>query len=78
MLISYGIGVGLKTHHKIIWGGLLLAGAVPAWTGADPSNIGLVVAGVGVAVSGVFDHRLFVKIFGPAAGKGPKKSDVRA
>jgi len=30
MLISYGIGVGSQTDHKIICGGLLLAGAVPA------------------------------------------------
>ena len=66
MLISYGIGVGLKAHHVIIWGALLVVGAVPVWHGADPGNIGLVLAGVAVMVSGVFDHRLFVHTFGPA------------
>jgi hypothetical protein len=64
MLLSYGVGVGLKTHHIVIWGTLLLAGALPVWNGADPSNIGLFMAGVAVMVSGVFDHRLFVRTFG--------------
>ena len=65
MLVSYAIGVGLKAHHVIIWGTLLVAGALPVWSGADPSNIGLVLAGVALIASGVFDHRLFVHTFGP-------------
>jgi hypothetical protein len=64
MLISYGLGVGLKAHHVIIWGTLLVAGALPVWDGPDPSNIGLVMCGVALSVSGVFDHRLFVRTFG--------------
>jgi hypothetical protein len=64
MLLSYAVGVGLKAHHRIIWGGLLLAGALPVWNGSDPSNIGLVMSGVAVMVSGVFDHRLFIRTFG--------------
>jgi hypothetical protein len=64
MLLSYGVGVGLKAHHAIIWGALLIAGALPVWNGDDPSNIGLLLAGVAVMVSGVFDHRLFVRTFG--------------
>src|SRR5918998_1009710 len=46
MLVSYGLGVGLRPHHVIVWGALLLAGAVPLWTGDDPSNIGVVMAGI--------------------------------
>lgn len=65
MLVSYAIGVGLKTHHVIIWGTVLLVGALPVWDGPDPSNIGLVLAGVAIMLSGVFDHRLFVHTFGP-------------
>ena len=65
MLVSYAIGVGLKAHHVIIWGTLLVLGALPVWNGADPSNIGLVLAGVAIILSGVFDHRLFVRTFGP-------------
>lgn len=66
MLVSYAIGIGLKAHHVVIWGALLVAGALPVWNGADPSNIGLVLAGVAIIVCGVFDHRLFVRTFGPA------------
>ena len=65
MLLSYGFGVGLKAHHVIIWGALLVAGALPVWTGDDPSNTGLWLSGVAVMVCGVFDHRLFVRTFGP-------------
>ena len=78
MLISYGIGVGLKAHHVIIWGTLLVAGALPVWNGADPSNIGLVLAGVAVIVSGVFDHRLFVRTFGPPHAVDYENGDVAA
>jgi hypothetical protein len=66
MLITYAIGVGIKAHHVIIWGTLLVVGAVPLWNGDDPSNIGLVLAGVAMMVTGVFDHRLFVDTFGPS------------
>jgi hypothetical protein len=78
MLISYGIGVGLKAHHMIIWGTLLVAGALPVWNGADPSNIGLVLAGVAVIVSGVYDHRLFVQTFGPPHAVDYENGDVAA
>ena len=43
----------------------LVSGALPVWNGADPSNIGLLLAGVALIASGVFDHRLFVHTFGP-------------
>jgi hypothetical protein len=78
MLISYAAGVGLKAHHVIIWGTLLVAGALPVWNGADPSNIGLVLAGVAVMVSGVFDHRLFVETFGPRKLLDREDGDVAA
>ena len=65
MVVSYAIGVGLKAHHVVIWGTLLVWGALPVWNGTDPSNIGLVLAGVALIASGVFDHRLFVHTFGP-------------
>jgi hypothetical protein len=81
MLISYAIYVGLRAHHVIIWGALLVAGALPVWNGADPSNIsnvGLVLAGVAVMVSGVFDHRLFVHTFGSPRVLDREDSDVGA
>jgi hypothetical protein len=78
MLISYAVGVGLRAHHVIIWGALLVAGALPVWTGADPSNIGLVLAGVAVMVNGVFDHRLFVRTFGSPRSLDLDEGDVGA
>jgi hypothetical protein len=78
MLISYGIGVGLKPHHVIIWGSLLVAGALPVWNGGDPSNIGLVLSGGAIMVSGIFDHRLFVRTFGPSKSVNLENSDAGA
>jgi len=78
MLISYAIYVGLKAHHVIIWGALLVAGALPVWNGADPANVGLVLAGAAVMVSGVFDHRLLVRTFGPPGALDREDSDVGA
>jgi hypothetical protein len=78
MLVSYAIGVGLVTHHVVIWGALLVVGAMPVWTGADPSNIGLVLCGVAVAVCGVLDHRLFVQTFGTPTLPGHADGDAGA
>jgi hypothetical protein len=78
MLIQYAIGVGLRPHHAIIWGAVLITGALPVWTGADPSNIGLVLAGVALMVDGVFDHRLFVQTFGPPKSPSLEERDVGA
>jgi hypothetical protein len=76
MLISFGVAIGVQTHHVIIWGLLVLAGALPVWNGADPSNIGMVMAGVAAMASGVLDHRLFVATFGSAGLVGVGRSDV--
>jgi hypothetical protein len=78
MLVSYAIGVGLKAHHVIIWGTVLVAGALPLWHGPDPGNIGLVICGAGVILTGVFDHRLFVRTFGPPHAIGYENGDVPA
>jgi hypothetical protein len=78
MLASYAIGIGLKVHHLIIWGALLVAGALPVWNGADPSNIGLLLCGAAVIVCGVFDHRLFVHTFGPPRAIDYENGDVAA
>jgi hypothetical protein len=78
MLIQYAIGVGLRPHHVIIWGAVLIAGALPVWTGADPSNIGLLLAGVALIIDGVFDHRLFVQTFGPPKRPSLEERDVGA
>jgi hypothetical protein len=64
MLIHYEMGASLRLHHVVLWGGVLLAGALPVWNGGDPSLAGLVIAGVATVVSGLLDHRLFLRAFG--------------
>ena len=78
MLAYYAITVGLKAHHMIIWGALVVAGLLPVWTGAEPSNIGLVLAGVAVMATGVFDHRLFVRTFGSSKALNLENSNAGA
>ena len=78
MLASYAIGVGLSAHHVVIWGTLLVVGALPVWDGADPGNVGLALAGVAVIVSGLFDHRLFVRTFGSPSALHYENGDAAA
>jgi len=70
MLVSYALVVGLRPHHMVIWGSLLVVGLLPVWDGGDPSNAGLVLAGVAVMVNGVFDHLQLARTFGPAPAGG--------
>jgi hypothetical protein len=70
MLVYYSAVVGLRPHHRVIWGALLVAGALPVWTGGDPSNVGLVLCGVAVVLNGLGDHRLLVRSFALAATPG--------
>jgi hypothetical protein len=44
-------------HLGEILGAPLVAGLLPVWHGEDPSNIGLVLAGVAAMTIGVLDHR---------------------
>ena len=77
ILLSYAAGRVLKAHHLIIWGTVLVVGAIPLWDGADPSNIGLAIVGVALMVNGVFDHLLFFRTFGPPAGLEGKGDNAR-
>ena len=43
----------------------MVVSLLPVWDGADPGNVGLVLAGVAVIVNGVFDHLVLVRSFGP-------------
>jgi hypothetical protein len=61
MLLYYAATIRLRAHHILIYGALLVAGLLPVWRGDDPSNIGLVLAGVAVATAGLLDHRLLVR-----------------
>ncbi len=78
ILLSYAAGRVLKAHHLIIWGTVLVAGAIPLWDGADPSSIGLAIVGVAMMVNGVFDHLLFIRTFGAPAGLDGQDDNARA
>jgi hypothetical protein len=67
MLAYYALVSGLRAHHIVIWGSLIVIGLLPVWDGADPSNVGLVLTGAAVVVNGVFDHLVIVRTFGRAA-----------
>ncbi len=68
MLACYAATVGLRRHHVVIWGALVIGGLIPVWDGADPSNIGLVLVGIAVVAAGLLDHRLLVRTFGSSGG----------
>jgi hypothetical protein len=80
-LSYYALSVGVKPHHAIIWGPLLVAALLPVWGGldlTDTSNTGLVLAGVAAMASGVFDHRFLVRSLEPAHNLDLRARDVGA
>jgi hypothetical protein len=65
MLMTYAMSVGLRMHHRVVFGALLVAGLLPVWKHAGMSgNAGLLLAGVVIIVAGLLDHRLLVHTFG--------------
>jgi hypothetical protein len=67
MAVVYAMSVGLKAHHRVVFGALLVAGLVPVWErGGESGNTGLALAAVAVAAAGILDHRLLVRTFGPS------------
>ena len=71
MLGYYAAVVRLRAHHVLVWGAVVVAGLLPVWTGADPSNVGLVIAGAAAVVNGVLDHVVLVRQFAPPASPAP-------
>jgi hypothetical protein len=70
-LLSIGASVGIRVHHVVIYGGLVLLGTLPVWErGGESGNTGLWLAGIAMIISGLLDHRLLVRRFGPAAATG--------
>lgn len=65
LLATYAATVGLRRHQVVICGALLVAGIVPLWTGSDPSNVGLLMAGAAIMATGLLDHRLLAATLGP-------------
>jgi hypothetical protein len=76
MLAYYALVVGLRAHHLLIWGSLVVVGLLPVWDGADPSNVGLILCGLAVMVNGVCDHLVLVRSLAPAGAPslGPRNA----
>ncbi len=68
MLRAVGSTVGIRPHHLLVYGSLLVAGAIPVWERAGESgNTGLFMTGIALVVGGLLDHLLLVRRFGPGA-----------
>ena len=79
MLVTYAMSVGLRVHHKIVFGLLLLVGLAPVWQHEGMGgNAGLALAGMAIIVAGILDHRLIVRTFGPSDGLNIEHGNVRA
>jgi hypothetical protein len=73
ILAYYAATVGLRPHHIAIWGGVLIVALVPFWGDArttNTSNVGMLIIGAAVMLTGVLDHRLLVRTFG--SSKDPR------
>ena len=59
-LTYYAILVGVRTHHLVIWGTLVVVSLLPIWggLGVDRDPIAMMIAGVALMISGLFDQRL--------------------
>jgi hypothetical protein len=79
MLMLSAVTVGLRRHRVIIWGSLLLAGLLPIWNDdADASAVAWLLAGAAYIATGIFDHRLLVRIFGDSADRSLETRDAGA
>lgn len=79
MAVAYAMSIGLKPHHKVVFGLLLVAGLLPVWPHhGDGGNAGLLLAGIAIAAAGILDHRLLVRTFGPSHALDADRADVRA
>jgi hypothetical protein len=77
----YAVNVGLRPHHAAIWGLVLVVSLVPAWgdpTTSDAPNAGLVMIGLALMATGVFDHRLLVRTFGAPDGLALEDTNAEA
>jgi hypothetical protein len=64
-LAYYAILVGLRPHHVIIWGAVVVAGLLSIWggLGADRDPLAMIPLGLLLMLSGVLDQRLLARSF---------------
>ena len=79
MLASFAVCVGLRLHHLIVWGALLVAGLTPVWGAlSDSVSVAWLPIGVATMAAGVFDHRALARRSGSAGGRNLESSNVGA
>jgi hypothetical protein len=80
ILAYYAIFVGLKAHHVLIAGGLVVAGLLPIWGGLgfDRDSVSMVVMGLATVAMGVFDHLVLVRTFASIGSPELERSDASA
>jgi hypothetical protein len=79
MLMITAATVGIRRHHAVIFGCLLVAGLLPVWDRQGMSgNTGLWMSGVALILAGLLDHRLLVRTFGPAGTVDPEDDRAHA
>jgi len=77
-LAYYAILVGLRMHHVIIWGSVLVAGLLPIWggLGSDRDAVAMFPVGIALMVSGLLDQRLLARAFGSLQSLNIETSNV--
>jgi drug/metabolite transporter (DMT)-like permease len=67
-LTYYAILVGLRIHHIVIWGTVIVVGLLPIWGNLDSNRdpVAMMLLGVVLTISGILDQRLLAHSFGAA------------
>ena len=62
--------VGLRPHHRFIWGAVFVAGLLPIWgaLGVDRDPLAMIPLGLAAMLSGLLDQRLLARSFAMPAG----------
>ena len=62
-LAYYAILVGLRPHHLVIWGAVVVAGLLPIWggLGVDRDPLAMIPLGLAAMVSGLLDQRVLAR-----------------
>jgi hypothetical protein len=76
-LAYYAILVGIRPHHLIIWGAILVAGLLPIWSGfgVDRDPLAMIPIGIAAMLSGLFDQRVLARSV--AVANGDRLGDTR-
>ncbi|HEV2636771.1 MAG TPA: hypothetical protein VGX23_16585 [Actinocrinis sp.] len=77
-LAYYAILVGLRAHHLVVWGVVVLAALLPVWgpLGADRDAVAMFPLAAALVASGLLDQRALARTFGAPRTPNPKDGNV--